>query len=613
MRAFRLITLLAVLMAIFSLQAHAATILGSVVSNSDGTPLAGMTVAVYSPSGSLVVSATTNSSGRYSIAIAAGTYRALAYDQAGIWATSFYQEATSFDTSTIIELGSNTTVAVDFRLVRAGRIAGTVAASDEEKNLTGMVVTVYNLDGTRRTWTTTDANGGYTFILPPGSYRVAAWDDTLEYSIQFYSGRWTFGAATAVTVVSGSTVSSIDFALPKSAVISGVVTDRDTGAALANVVVDAWIGTERSQQVTTDSSGRYVIRVPPVELRLLAWDPSGAYATTFDGDAVSFEATVIRSPHAGASIDDVDFSLVRAGRIEGTVRGADDGRPLSSMIVAAFNGDGSVRGFETTDAEGVYSLPLPPGSYRIAAWDPGLGFLGQFHPFVRDYESAEALSVSSGSRAGGIDFLLRTAGRVTGVVTATADSQPVGGIKLVLYELDGSEIASAVSASDGRFTLLAEPGTYRLVAADPRHLFASVYYSAAKNFDQSDPLQVVAGSDVEVLIEMTLGARLHGTVVDASTGAPIDGVGVAAFDLAGDRIEYIETDPSGSWILIVPPGSYRIAAVDPLRRYLESWYDEAAAFESAKTIAIGSTIVREISFQLDRRPPFPRGRSVRHP
>ena len=595
-------------------EAATATITGYVSSAGEGTPLEGMTVAVYPPAGSEKpqFSTVTSGDGIYQIAVPAGSYKVVAWDPSLEFATSFYDEAPNFEASQIITVSGSSSFFADFRLVRNGRITGTVSAAETRRPLRSMTVAAYDSQGFRRATSVSDASGTYILALPPGNYRIAAWDDSLEYlyAAQFYPATFMYDSAQPVSVTAQNTVKGIDFALPKSASISGIVTDRSTGAPLKNMVVEAWIGGHRAQQATTDSSGRYLLRVPPTSLKVLSWDPSGAYATVFDGNASSFDRISPRSPAPGATLTNVDLSMVRGGRIAGGVVSASNGAVLQEMTVAAFNSDGTLRSSTTTAADGSYSFLLPPGAYSIAAWDADLRYLSRFYPSTQKFDDSSPVTVSSGLVQTGIDILLPRAGRIVGRVTSSSTATSLKGIEIILYDLQGRRIATAVTKMDGRFIVAAEPGTYRLIVADPQRIYATWYYDGAKTFETSATVTAVAGNDFEIAAALTVAARVDGNVRDRSTGTAIEGVRVAAFDLEGETIATARTDSNGAFSLLVPPGSYRIAAGDTARRYDPSWYDGSSTFSEAKTIFLGSGIVRPIDFVLDPQDSS-RHRSVR--
>jgi hypothetical protein len=607
MRRGALLLIAAILTALLAPAGQAATVHGVVTSSEDGARLSAMTVVAYTTAGVEIEASTTDARGEYSISLGAGEYRFLAYDPAGMRATSFHSNASSFETSDVVVLAADANLRIDFELVRAGWVRGTVRAAEDEALLSGMIVVAYNLDGSRRGSATTDASGAFSLTLPPGSFRLAAWDDTLEYALQFHPTGFRFEDAEAIAVTSGKET-PVGIRLRKSAVVTGRVRERDSGAAVAGATVTAYLDHRPQVSAVADAAGSYRLLVPPTDLRLLAWDPAGVYATGFDGEATSFEATPLRLFEAGADVPGIDFALVRGGRIEGTARAASDGEPLAGVTVAAFNEDGSRRAMEMTGADGGYSLLIPPGSFRIGAWTDALTHLEQFHPGVETWESAAVVSVSSGQRLGGIDFLLTDAGRIHGVVRSTT-YESIGGVLVALYDPTGTESRSTVANSDGTFALLAAPGEYRLLAADPERNWATGYYRLAKNFESATPLQIIAGEDLRADLEMAPAGRIAGVVRDLPDGLPLAGVYVEAFDLEGARIGTAVTDGDGAFELILPAGSYKLVATDPLFRHARRWYLDASGFGDATVVTVTAGNRMVIAFELEPQQ-LPRRRAV---
>ncbi|HKR64178.1 MAG TPA: carboxypeptidase-like regulatory domain-containing protein, partial [Thermoanaerobaculia bacterium] len=102
---------------LFAFPALAATVTGTVRSN-ENAALQGMTVVAYDTSGIARANATTDVSGHYTLTVNAGSYRVLAYDANGNFATSFFDNAESFDTSTVVNV--QTSFTANFTLARAG-------------------------------------------------------------------------------------------------------------------------------------------------------------------------------------------------------------------------------------------------------------------------------------------------------------------------------------------------------------------------------------------------------------------------------------------------------------------------------------------------------------
>src|SRR6476469_5242729 len=170
-----------------------AQVLTGIVRDAQTGALRSMVVAVYGADGLLKASATTDVNGRYEITLAPGRYRALAYDPADVYATQFSADAPSFEESPESILNSGQTVTVNFSLIRAGTVSGFFLTSSGLRS--GVTVAAYNLSGTRRGFTTTNASGNYSLVLPPGIYKIVAYDDDRLFVPSFFNGRTNFADA----------------------------------------------------------------------------------------------------------------------------------------------------------------------------------------------------------------------------------------------------------------------------------------------------------------------------------------------------------------------------------------------------------------------------------
>ncbi|HEX3583085.1 MAG TPA: carboxypeptidase-like regulatory domain-containing protein, partial [Thermoanaerobaculia bacterium] len=245
---------------------------------------AGMVVAAYDANGNFVVQASTDSGGQYTLTVNPGSYHLLAYDPSGVYATSYYADADSFETSTLLNVSGNLTN-ISFALAKAGYLAGTVTSSSGTA-LAGITVAVYNTNGTRRGFTQTDSAGHYVLSVPPGRYALAAFDTTLRYVTTFYNNRETFGTADLLTVTASQTTLA-NFALAQAVQIVGTVTNS-SGAPLENIIVNAYSGAGTVTGTTTDASGHYQLPLRSETYRLVFEDPSGVYAPVYYPNATSF-------------------------------------------------------------------------------------------------------------------------------------------------------------------------------------------------------------------------------------------------------------------------------------------------------------------------------------
>jgi 5-hydroxyisourate hydrolase-like protein (transthyretin family) len=286
--------------------AQTAFINGAVVSAAFSSPLAGITVVAYGANGLPAATTSTDPAGHYTLAVSFGTYRLLAYDLNGTYATSFYSNATSFETSAQLNLTASL-YGVDFEMVRGFQVSGRVIASAGTP-LLGMVVAAYNTDGSRRGFANTSGSGDFALVLPPGTYRFAAYDKSLNYATSFYQGQSSFEAATPVSV--SSAVSGIDFSLPLAARVTGSALDRGTGAPLASLSVDARKPDGALvYSTTTDTNGRFTMALAPGDYKFLAFDEAKYYAVSYFSDASSFASAPSFHLAAGLALAGVNFLM----------------------------------------------------------------------------------------------------------------------------------------------------------------------------------------------------------------------------------------------------------------------------------------------------------------
>ncbi|MFI5180826.1 MAG: hypothetical protein ACHQPI_05510 [Thermoanaerobaculia bacterium] len=276
------------------------------VSASGPAPLAGITVAAYTLKGIVAATTGSDSTGYYRLALNAGSYRLLAYDLNGVWATSFYSNATSFDTAAQIDLTANL-AGIDFSMVRGFPVSGLVSSS-QGGPLLGMVVAAYNADGTRRGFEKTNGVGAYSILLPPGTYRFASYDDNLSYATSFYLAQTSYDAATPVNV--SAAVSGIDFTLAPAARVSGSTSDRQSRLPAPSITVSAYNPAgDLVTSMLSDANGLFSMALAPGDFRFVAFDPAGHFAVSFYEDAASFASAPSFHLTAGQVLGGVDFFL----------------------------------------------------------------------------------------------------------------------------------------------------------------------------------------------------------------------------------------------------------------------------------------------------------------
>jgi hypothetical protein len=276
-----------------------------------------------------------------------------------------------------------------------GVIRGRIVAADTGKPLRRARIAVGSLDvgGPPRT-ANTNADGRYELtMLPAGRYGVrAARSGYLELR---YGQRRPLEAPKVVTLADGQTVERIDFALPRTGLISGRITD-EVGDPVAGATVFAmrseyWQG--RRQLVTsgpptrTDDTGRYrVLGLSPGTylVRTLTretWtvtragrkDVMSFLTTYFPGTPDVREAQRVTVGLA-QQVNGIDFALIpgRTVTISGTAFDS-HGRPAPSVILGQDVGgpNGGIvgtAGIPAVNGDGTFTIrEVTPGEYKLKA------------------------------------------------------------------------------------------------------------------------------------------------------------------------------------------------------------------------------------------------------
>ena len=568
----------------------AALIEGRIASAAGGARLTGKVVAAYDTAGFLKGVAQSDSAGMYQLTVSPGAYRLLAYDPDGAYATSFYGDADSFETTPVVQVADGAPLQADFALAAGGKVAGSVGAGSSAAG--GAVVEAYNLSGTRRGFTTANAAGQYTLVRPAGDYKIFAYDPDDFYAGEFHSSARAFANAALVRVTPPGTT-TVAFVLDRAARVSGTVVDADTGAALSSIVVYAYTSAGALVKTTTSGAdGAFTFSLGPGQYRFVAGDPSHDYAPSFYSSGRSFEHATVVTLAAGQQLAGLTMAAERGAQIRGHVP--------AGLTVAAYNLDGTLHSSATANANGEYVLVVAPGDYKIAVFDPTGVYAPQFRSLASEFSTASVIAILAGQTLQGIDFAPPQAGRFTGTVRDAANGQPLAGKVVSAYDAANVAVAHVATAQDGTYAIALAPGQYRLLVYDETLQYATAYAGGAASYDATIPLTVSAGQTTAADFSMRRGVRLAGTVRNES-GAAIDGIEIFALDAAGNRVS-ASTSSAGAFTIVLLPGTYRFLATDPRHRYFAELYAGGA------TITIGTASPSPIAFILN---PVHRRRAVR--
>jgi hypothetical protein len=584
---------------------------GTVTDAATSAALSSVTVQVYNSSGVFLSGFVTNGAGTYTfLGLPAGTYYARTVNSLGYFDELYDNISCTSDcpitTGTPITITTGaTTSGIDFALVKGGRISGIVTDAATSAPLNTVGVQIYNSSGAFVTSGATNSSGIYTSGtgLPTGTYYARTFNsqgyvDELYDNITCLNCNVTTG--TPISVTAGATTSGIGFALTAGARISGTVTDAVTTAPIANVSVRIFNSSgNQVASVNTDASGNYI------STGLIT---GTYYARTFNSlsyidelyNNITCAPCLVTSGTpvavtAGATTSGINFALVTGGRVSGTVTDAATSAAISNLSVSIIDLNGFGVATATTNSSGNYTIStgLPTGTY-YARTANGLGYINELYNDIQcvncNSTSGAPITVTAPSTTTGINFALTRGGRITGTVTNAATSATLQGISVQIFNAGGAQVAIAATNSAGVYTT-------------PAGLPAGTYYARTSNFSgfvnklynnqtcagcvvtSGTPISVTAGSTTTgINFALDASGFISGTVTDAATSAPLEGISVDVFNSCGQFVTSGFTDSAGNYTApaAMPTGTYFVATSNGIG-YINEVYNNIACIGCSPT------------------------------
>jgi 5-hydroxyisourate hydrolase-like protein (transthyretin family) len=173
------------------------------------------------------------------------------YQGTGRVSGTFYTTAGAHDTLT------------ESIMVTYGQIAGTVTDHATGAAIGGICVHAYNSGGGVLASAATNASGAYTLTnVPDGADWVgfSSGCGAANYLPQYYNEKASLASADPVTVTGGATTTGINAAMVTGGQITGLVTDRASGAPLTGICIQVYNSSGAVVASTqTNTSGAYTL------------------------------------------------------------------------------------------------------------------------------------------------------------------------------------------------------------------------------------------------------------------------------------------------------------------------------------------------------------------
>jgi len=428
---------------------HAPEAPGSIaglVTDSNGTPLAGITITAYRTDSyygwlfARVISTTVTGEYKFSI-LRTGNYRLSLHDPQGVYADEFYLNKNALFGATDIPVAGNDVTGINITLDPAATITGAVTVLNEvvpDDSYLTLYTKVEDQWVSIKTATALTQTGAYSLPrLLAGVYRICAegyWD---RERFSGCHGGSSLQNTTDITVTTGEDKAGINITLGEgqfNGVISGTVTaDGQPVVGIeaklyrlssypyyveATPVVILPSNHDLGSVVVTqktNAQGQYTIGgLEDGTYRIAFADPTHLYATTYHNNKPRWEETDTITIENGSIIANRDATLVRAGRISGHVDRSNSASPANIRIHLWLYIRGSGYNEEwaeisqtvVTNKDGNYeATDLWPGDYRVA-FESLTTYYYEYYGDARYFSEASKITVGAGATVAQINQTL---------------------------------------------------------------------------------------------------------------------------------------------------------------------------------------------------------------
>ena len=188
-------------------------------------------------------------------------------------------------------------------------------------------------------------------------------------------------------------------------------------------------------------------------------------------------------------------------------------------------------------------------------------------------------------------------GSVEGKVTDASTHLPIEGAGVCAYSVERQAVEECeLTKSGGKYVISELPvGEYKfLFIADFGTLnYITQFYNDEPTLEQATKKMVASGPPLAGIdAEMQVGAKIEGTVTDASSHAAVDGVEVCAlekevFEEKLVAVNCAETNASGQYSVGgLPSGEFKVEFFAEYLHYVTQFYEDESTFEQAKPLKV---------------------------
>ncbi len=501
-------------------------------------------------------------------------------------------------------------------------ISGTVSNQQGDPLAFGEVVALWPNSWIFVADTIANRGGYYELLLYPGTYRLLAVDFD-GYLEQAFGGYYIWESG--INGPSGTPVESpaadIDFALEPGAFIRGRLTNADDDPVRGRVRAlvlqqdedgDYWAS---AWQAPNDpDSGEYELMVSTSMTYIVQAEADGYLSALYDGILLfqPDQATLV-TPSIDQPAEDINFVMEPPRWIEGRVVSGETPLEHVEVQVVRLNDptvwwDNIWVDTATTDENGFYAVPVPPGTqYAVYAQPPSDTF---YVPVWWENslvgEQLTLITVPDDEDVTGIDFDLILGGRISGNLY-TVDGNPYEYFNgyIVALTTNGEWVTTA-NIEGASYHMLLPPGKYMVQFNDDESVAQFYEDIPAWQPELATVLDVTAGSSMAYVDYQAIASvHVHGLVTLG--GVPLSDVLIVA-EWVPDSENLLDVIHV-TGVRTGPDGRYRLAVMQNASFVISAPYEEGSFRvhqywngkhfkHEADLLVTGTTDLHEINFPL---------------
>lgn len=381
----------------------------------------------------------------------------------------------------------------------------------------------------------TDASGEIMLSVVPGTYTVTETDGSYKYWVNdpeptktitvkanetatvTFKNQWRGQAQIIKTATNGGSIAGWHFTVKDSA-----------GNVVGNYV--------------TDTSGIITLDLEPGTYSVSETDGKYDY---WHNDPQSTKTVTVKAGETAK----VTFTNQWKGKAQ-IIKTATNGGSVAGWHFEVKDSAGNVIGNYVTDATGVITLDLDPGTFSVTETD------GEYPYWHNDPEPTKTVTVKAGETAK-VTFTNQWVGKAK-IIKTTTNGGTVAGWEFTITNATGSKVGTYVTDATGTIVVDLEPGSYTIVESDRNDPY---WYCDT----EPQTITVKAGETSEVTFHnQWIGKAKIIKALDNPEAGTVEGWTFTISrvnDTQTEHIATVKTGADGTILYDLEPGQYQISEV----------------------------------------------------